>query len=127
MIVYVTLGTNNIEKAVSFYDQLLSTLGAGKFIESEKFVAWSTGTGQPSISITKPSNGQAATFGNGTMVSIMLDSNEKVDSFYNKAIQLGASCEGKPGPRGGASSYYAGYVRDLDGHKLTAFCMAIPE
>ena len=123
MIGYVTLGTNDLEKAVSFYDQLFATIGAGRFLETEQFVAWSTGMGQPGISVTKPFDGKPATVGNGNMVAIMLDSNEKVDDFYHKAIELGATCEGKPGPRGEMSGFYAGYFRDLDGNKLNAFHM----
>ena len=127
MIGYVTLGTNNLPKAVEFYDQLLATISAGRFIDSEQFVAWTTGADQPGISVTKPFNGEAATVGNGTMVAIMLDSNEKVDAFYHKAIELGATCEGEPGPRGEMSGFYAGYFRDLDGNKLNAFCMTMPK
>ncbi len=127
MIGYVTLGTNDLEKAVSFYDQLFATIGAGRFLETEQFVAWSTGMDQAGVSITKPFDGKPATVGNGTMVAIMLDSNEKVDAFYNKAIELGATCEGKPGPRGEMSGFYAGYFRDLDGNKLNAFHMDMPQ
>jgi len=127
MIGYVTLGTNNLEKAVNFYDQLLASIGAGRFLENEQFVAWATSADQPGISVTKPFNGEAATVGNGNMVAIMLDSNDKVDDFYQKAIDLGASCEGKPGPRGEMSGFYAAYFRDLDGNKLNAFCMTMPE
>ena len=123
MIGYVTLGTNDLEKAVSFYDQLLSTIGAGRFIDTEQFVAWSAGMDQPGILVTKPFDGQAATVGNGTMVAIQLDSNEKVDAFYQKAIELGGTCEGKPGLRGELTGFYAGYFRDLDGNKLNAFHM----
>lgn len=127
MIGYVTLGTNDLEKAVSFYDQLFGTIGAGRFLETEQFVAWSTGMDQAGVSITKPFDGKPATVGNGTMVAIMLDSNEKVDAFYQKAIELGGTCEGKPGPRGEMSGFYAGYFRDLDGNKLNAFHMDMPK
>jgi len=126
MIGYVTLGTNNIEKAVNFYDQLLSTIGAGRFLETEQFVAWATAPDQPGISVTKPFDGQPATVGNGVMVAIALDSTDKVDAFYNKAIELGATCEGEPGPRGEMSGFYAGYFRDLDGNKLNAFYFDTP-
>jgi len=126
MIGYVTLGTNDLEKAVSFYDQLFATIGAGRFIETEQFVAWSTGMDQAGVSITKPFDGKPATVGNGTMVAIMLDSNDKVDAFYKKALELGATCEGKPGLRGEMSGFYAGYFRDLDGNKLNAFHMDMP-
>lgn len=127
MIGYVTLGTNDLEKAVSFYDQLFATIGAKRFLETEQFVAWTTGMDKPGVSVTKPFDGQPATVGNGTMVAIMLDSNDKVDAFYQKAIELGGSCEGKPGLRGEMGGFYAGYFRDLDGNKLNAFHMNMPE
>lgn len=127
MIGYVTLGTNDLDKAVSFYDQLFATIGAGRFIETEQFVAWSSGMDQAGVSVTKPFDGQPATVGNGTMVAIMLDTNDKVDAFYKKAIELGATCEGKPGLRGEMSGFYAGYFRDLDGNKLNAFHMEMPK
>ncbi|MDG1753048.1 MAG: VOC family protein [Thalassotalea sp.] len=126
MIGYVTLGTNNIKNAVDFYDQLLATIGAGRFMETEQFVAWATAPEQPGISVTLPFDGQPATVGNGTMVAIAMDSTEKVDAFYHKAIELGATCEGKPGPRGEIPGFYAGYFRDLDGNKLNAFYFAMP-
>ena len=87
----------------------------------ETFIAWFTGPGQPGLSVTKPFNGEAATVGNGVMIAIALDSNEKVAEFYKKAISLGATCEGKPGLRAEMDGFYAGYFRDLDGNKLNAF------
>ena len=121
MIGYVTLGTNDIKKAASFYDELFATIGAGRFLENEEFIAWTTGMDQPGISITKPFDGKPATVGNGVMVAIMLDSTDKVDAFYQKAIELGATDEGEPGPRGELSGFYAGYFRDLDRNKLNFF------
>lgn len=126
MIGYVTLGTNDLDKAVTFYDELFSSIGATRFFETEQFVAWSVSPEQPGISVTKPFNGEPATVGNGSMVAIVLDSPEKVDAFYHKAIELGATCEGKPGARGEMTGFYAGYFRDLDGNKLNAFHLAMP-
>ncbi len=120
MIGYVTLGTNDLEKAVAFYDELFATIGAGRFLETDLFVAWATAPEQAGLSVTKPFDGQAATVGNGVMVALVLDSKDKVDAFYEKAITLGATCEGKPGPRN-IDGFYAGYFRDLDGNKLNAF------
>ncbi len=126
MIGYVTLGTNNLDNAVSFYDQLFSTIGAGRFMETEQFVAWATAPEQPALSITKPFNQEVATTGNGVMVAIVMDSPAKVDAFYKKAIELGATCEGEPGPRNETPGFYAGYFRDLDGNKLNAFYYDMP-
>ena len=119
MIGYVTLGTNDMDKAAAFYDALLGTLGAGRSMEAETFIAWSTGPGAPAISIIKPADGNAATVGNGVMVAIPLDSKEKVDALHAKALELGGADEGAPGQR--FDNFYAGYFRDLDGNKLNAF------
>ncbi len=121
MIGYVTLGSNDIAKSAVFYDQLLGVIGASRFMESEKFVAWSVSPKSPALSITRPYDGNAATVGNGVMVALVVDSTDKVDALHAKALELGGTDEGAPGPRG--EGFYAAYFRDLDGNKLNAFCM----
>jgi len=122
MIGYVTLGTNDIDRAAEFYDALLQEVGASRMMESEKFVAWAVAPDQPALSITKPFDGKAASVGNGVMVALAVNNRDKVDALYQKAIDLGGSDEGAPGPRGD-SGFYAAYFRDLDGNKLNVFCM----
>ena len=121
MIGYVTVGTNDIPRASAFYDALLGTIGARRFMESETFVAWAVAPDKPSLGVIKPYDGKPASIGNGTMVALTVDSNDKVDAMYRKAIELGARDEGPPGPRGTAG-FYAAYFRDLDGNKLNCFC-----
>lgn len=121
MIGYVTLGTNDIERAARFYDELLAEIGASRFLETETFIAWSTAPDAPALSVTKPFDGNTATVGNGVMVALVMDSHDKVDALHRKAMELGAQDEGAPGPRG--PGFYAGYFRDPDGNKLNAFCM----
>lgn len=126
MIGYVTLGTNDIAKAAQFYDSLFEVLGGSRFMEFESFIAWNTGPDQPSVCVTKPFNGEPATVGNGVMIALMVDSNDKVDEVYKKAIELGAQDEGPAGPRGDLEGFYAGYFRDPDGNKLNVFHMPSP-
>jgi predicted lactoylglutathione lyase len=121
MIGYVTLGTNDIERAARFYDELLGELGARRFLETETFIAWSAAPNAPALSVTKPFDGNAATVGNGVMVALVMESQGKVDALHKKAMELGATDEGAPGPRG--PGFYAGYFRDPDGNKLNAFHM----
>lgn len=121
MIGYVTLGTNDLARAAKFYDELLAGMGAGRAMESDRFVAWATGPGSPMLLLIKPYDGQPATVGNGVMVALHAGSNAKVDEMYAKAIALGAKDEGAPGARGG--SFYGGYFRDPDGNKLVFFNM----
>jgi catechol 2,3-dioxygenase-like lactoylglutathione lyase family enzyme len=126
MIGYVTLGTNNLKRAVSFYDELLALMGAGRFMEFEGiFVAWAVAPDKPGISVTKPFDGNPATVGNGTMVALAVDSKELVHKIYDKAIELGGTDEGPAGPR--SDGFYAGYFRDLDGNKLNVFCATDPD
>jgi predicted lactoylglutathione lyase len=119
MIGYVTLGTNDMTRAARFYDDLLGVVGAKRTMETEKFVAWGTAPNTPMLFVIKPADGNQATIGNGVMIALAAKNKEEVDKVYNKAISLGAKCEGPAGPRG--EGFYAGYFRDADGNKLCAF------
>ena len=121
MIGYVTLGTNDLDAAVSFYDELLGSIGATRTLEGDNFVAWGTGPSAPGLAVNRPFDGEPASIGNGVMIAIALDAPEKVDAFYAKVLELGGSDEGAPGLRG--ETFYAGYFRDLDGNKLNAYCV----
>ena len=122
MIGYVTLGTNDLDRAVAFYDELLAVLGARRFMEDPgHFVAWAVAPDKPAISVTRPYDGKAATVGNGVMVALAVTSKDMVHKVYDKAIALGAQDEGPAGPR--FEGFYAGYFRDLDGNKLNVFCL----
>ncbi len=119
MIGYVSLGTNDIQRAARFFDSLLAEFGAKRSMEMDTFIAWATGPGAPMVSVIKPYDGKAATVGNGIMVALAASSKAQVDAIYKKALELGGKDEGPPGPRG--DGFYAGYFRDLDGNKLNAF------
>ena len=122
MIGYVTLGTNDLEKAAEFYDKISAEMGVGRLMESDAFIAWGLPGGGAGIGLTKPFNGQPMTVGNGVMVALAAKDQVQVDRIYKLALSLGGTDEGAPGPRGGGS-FYAAYFRDLDGHKLNAFVM----
>ncbi len=121
MIGYTTVGTNDLPRAVAFYDALFSSLNAKQMLKMDRLIAWGVRPGQPMFAVCKPYNGEPASAGNGVMVSLGLKDKEQVDAIYNKAIELGATSEGASGPRG--AQFYCGYVRDLDGNKLNFFCM----
>ena len=67
----------------------------------------------------KPYNKEAASFGNGTMITFLADSKKIVDQFHAIGLENRGTDEGSPGPRHG-EHYYA-YLRDLDGNKICAF------
>jgi uncharacterized glyoxalase superfamily protein PhnB len=121
MIGYVTLGTNDKQRAAGFYDPLLALFGAVRVMETEKFIGWGTGPADPMVMVILPADGKPATVGNGVMVALAARDKAQVDAVYAKAISLGAKDEGPAGPRG--DDFYAGYFRDLEGNKLCVFNM----
>jgi catechol 2,3-dioxygenase-like lactoylglutathione lyase family enzyme len=120
MIGYVTLGTNDMPRAAAFFDALLEGIGAKRLMESERYIFWGVSMQLPSLSLVKPFDGLPATIGNGDMVALVVDGRDKVDRLHAKALLLGGADEGAPGDRGGG--FYAGYFRDLEGHKFNVFC-----
>ena len=120
MIGYVTIGTSDLGRAVSFYDTVLSELGASQLYSTARMAAWGTSKNGPVLMVTLPYDENSATVGNGVMVALAAKNREVVDAVYRKAVELGATDEGPPGPRG-TSGFYAGYFRDLDGNKLNVF------
>ena len=127
MIGYVTLGTNDLEKALAYYDALLGEIGATRKMELPEtgFTLYGTGGGAPGIAVTRPYDGNPAVAGNGNMAAIAVDSRATVDRVHARALELGGSNEGAPGLRTpeGPRAFYGAYFRDLDGNKLCVFRM----
>jgi catechol 2,3-dioxygenase-like lactoylglutathione lyase family enzyme len=127
MIGYATLGINDIDRALTFYDGLFAAVGGKRLMQmpDERLLTfYGAGRGQPMLAIGRPYDGGAATAGNGTMISLSMDAREQVDAVYAKAIELGAADEGAPGTRGPAEmGFYGAYFRDPDGNKFCAYKM----
>lgn len=121
MMGYVTFGTHDLARAAAFYDALMPELGARRLMDLGRGIIWGTSLDRPSLGVLTPFDGNPASVGNGVMVALVVDSRDKVDRVYRKALELGAKDEGAAGPRG--DGFYAGYFRDLDGNKLNVFCM----
>ena len=122
MIGYVTVGTRDLEKGAAFYDALLSEFEAKRVMDDGRIILWVGKDGGPMLALCKPWNGEPATVGNGVMVALNAGSKEAVERLYKKALELGATDEGEPGPRGPAG-FHGAYFRDLDGNKLVAFVL----
>jgi catechol 2,3-dioxygenase-like lactoylglutathione lyase family enzyme len=126
MIGYVTLGTDDLDRSRAFYDALFGEIGASRLMEMDSgFTLYGTGWGKPGVAVTRPYDGEPARAGNGNMVSLVVDSRDKVDGLHAKALALGGSDEGAPGLRGpeGERAFYGGYFRDPDGNKFCVFRM----
>lgn len=123
MIGYVTIGTNNFDNALRFYDQLMAILDEKRLWTTDTMAAWGLSRDEPSLCVTEPYDGALATVGNGVMVALKASSREQVDALHSRAIELGGKDEGAPGARG-THGFYGGYFRDLDGNKFNAYIPA---
>ncbi|HTQ12918.1 MAG TPA: VOC family protein [Rhizomicrobium sp.] len=117
MINYVTIGTNDLEKAKAFYGPLLAELGGKPAWASERMQGYASKAGM--VAICTPHDGKAASVGNGSMFGLAAPDRAAVDRIYAKAMALGASDEGAPGAR--TDNFYGAYFRDLDGNKLCVY------
>lgn len=124
MIAYTVVGTNDMNRALAFYDALLGEVGGKRALELDGVVLYAGADGTPFFSVAEPWNKESASIGNGSMIGLGAENREAVDRLYARAIELGATDEGPPGPRQRSElSFYAGYFRDLDGNKLSFFCL----
>jgi len=120
MFAYVTVGSDNVQETAKFYDGVLGVLNAKRIMDTDSFVAWGTEPGQPMLAVIKPHNGETATAGNGTMIAIFAGSQENAQAMHAKALELGGTDEGAPGPRGDQGQFYGAYFRDPEGNKFNA-------
>ena len=117
---FVMVGSNDYKKSSELYDAAFEPLKLKKILTTEKYIGYAHSS-EPEVVIfyiTTPVNGKPATFGNGTQITLLAESKEAVEKFYDIAISKGAIDEGAPGVRSDGN-YYA-YVRDMDGNKIAA-------
>ena len=127
IINHVSIGTNRLEDACAFYDRVLGTLGATRKLEIPGF-AVAYGKQFPEFWLNTPLDQEQASCGNGTHIAFLAASKDVVKQFYETAVKAGGEPEGEPGPRPEYGPYYFGcFVRDLDGHKIEANVIPIPD
>jgi catechol 2,3-dioxygenase-like lactoylglutathione lyase family enzyme len=134
---YVYFGTNDLARAVAFYDAALAPLGMQRCITGDPewdrvSAGWGVyedgGLRELAFWIGTPFDQQPATAGNGSMVAFRARSWLEVDAFHAAALANGGTCDGAPGLRlHYAPDFYAAYVRDPDGNKIAAVCRGFME
>ncbi len=117
MIGYTTLGVKNMDAAKKFYTELFD---AKVLVDVGRLAMIGKSMDQPKIAVCLPFNEQDQHPGNGIMVAFPGGSKEGAVKLYNKAIALGATCDGAPGQRI-ENMFYGAYVKDPDGNKLCFF------
>ena len=126
MLSHIRVGTNDLVAFRRFYDAVMPTLGYTCENAGDSYASYglqeNIGSGQNSLWLGLPADGEAATSGAGTNVALQAQSRERVDSLYFAVLAKGASDDGVPRLRDFHPHFYAAYVRDPDGHKLAVVC-----
>jgi catechol 2,3-dioxygenase-like lactoylglutathione lyase family enzyme len=127
LLLYVTLGTNDLQRSIRFYDPVMAALGFARHVTVEDEIGYGPVPAPAEARkcrfwITRPYMKLPATWGNGTLVALPAASHAMVDAFHAAAVANGGFDEGAPGLRPYHARFYACYVRDPDGNKLSAVC-----
>ncbi|WLS04416.1 VOC family protein [Shinella oryzae] len=123
MLLYTTVGTNDLERAGRFYDATLPLIGYGRQKEAQGEIGYGAdGDVRCRFWVVEPFNREPATYGNGATIAFEAPDRASVDAFHAAALAAGGTDEGAPGLRPFHASFYAAFVRDPDGNKLVAVC-----
>lgn len=123
MLLYTTVGTNDLERAGRFYDAILPLIGYGRQKEAQGEIGYGAdGDVRCRFWVVEPFNREPATYGNGAAIAFEAPDRASVDAFHAAALAAGGTDEGAPGLRPFHASFYAAFVRDPDGNKLVAVC-----
>ena len=120
MFSHIMIGTDDLDRAKSFYDAVLGTLGVAPGAVDRHRVFYRTRTGVFSVSL--PINGEPATVANGGTIGFACNSAEQADAWHAAGLAHGGtSCEDPPGVRDGSvGKLDLAYLRDPDGNKICA-------
>ncbi len=118
---HVSIGVSDYPAAKAFYTEVLATVGAKVMMDIEEVGAIAFGKFFAEFWVQVPHDGQAPSAGNGSHFAFFAPNKAAVDAFWAKAIELGASPDGEPGPRPHyGEAYYGCFLRDADGNKIEA-------
>jgi catechol 2,3-dioxygenase-like lactoylglutathione lyase family enzyme len=125
MFLYLTLGTNDLSRARPFYDAVMAELGYKRTrTEPDEIGYGENADKEPLLWVDTPFDEKPASHGNGSMIAFAAKTRVAVDAFYAAGMTHGGSDEGKPGLRRYGPNFYACYLRDPDGNKISAVCRA---
>jgi len=120
MFSHIMIGTNDLDKAKSFYDSVLGTLGVPPARVDGHRIFYMTPAGV--FSVSQPIDGKPATSANGGTIGFAAKSPAEADAWHAAGVAAGGtSIEDPPGVReGAAGKLYLAYLRDPDGNKICA-------
>ena len=127
MIEHVSIGVLDFERSGPFSDAVLEALGYVRLFGNARGIGYGVAGAKDETFAILASGADARAPGTGCHIAFRAPSREAVDAFYKAALEKGAIDEGAPGPRPNyGPTYYAAFVRDLDGYRLEAVHIGEP-
>jgi hypothetical protein len=129
MLGYVIIGTHDMKRAMNFWGELLEPMGMKVLMDLERIAYIGYDLEHPMLGICLPYDEKEQHPGNGNMLGFNAGSRENVDKMYERAISLGATDDGPPGPRIPEYNgvvyddvvFYGAYFKDADGNKAVFY------
>jgi catechol 2,3-dioxygenase-like lactoylglutathione lyase family enzyme len=120
MIDHVSVAVCDLGKAEPFYAALLAPLGMRKLREWPN-AAVGFGKKYPEFWINRRAAMARVADDSGVHICLRATDTRAVEDFHAAAIKAGGTSDGAPGLRTEYhGSYYAAFVRDLDGNRIEA-------
>jgi len=89
MLSYATVGSNRLDRAKTFYDDLLASAGITRLFEHQSGGRIYGKDGMVMFGVVAPFDGAPATVGNGSMIAFHFATPDAVIAFHKKALELG--------------------------------------
>ena len=123
MLGYVTIGYNDADKALKFYDAVFGAMGLTRTFHDGGWAGYGKDADNTQIMLCKPYDGKDARAANGTMIAFKAENTDQVKAAHAAGLSNGGADEGKPGGRPeDSTTFYGAYLRDPTGNKLSIVC-----
>ena len=121
MFSHMMVGSNDLDRAKTFYDALFKAIGGRDAIVDPKGRLIYMHNGSTFL-VGSPIDGEAATYANGATIGFTMDSPAQADAWHAAGVAAGGTAiEDPPGVRENPMmKLYLAYLRDPDGNKLCA-------
>lgn len=114
MFSHIALEVADLGRSAAFYDPLLHSLGGRRMFEADGAIAY--GRIDPRFWIVARGRTHSGEWGH---LALTATGRAAVDAAHAAGLANGGTDDGAPGPRPQyGSRYYAGYLRDPDGHRI---------
>ena len=124
MLDHVSITVSDMPAAERFYDAIMKALGVVKVGRREDWLGYGerARAAYPDRVYLAIYQGAKPEEAYRRHWCFKAGSRSEVDAFWNAGLAAGGTDDGPPGLRSYHASYYAAFLRDLDGNRIEAVC-----